>query len=74
MTIDVIKNNNLYKEYHLGSVGRGTLYRDLQSLWAKIRNKPDPNSLIDSQNFNLTNCCSSKDLTSSLYSSSKGAL
>ena len=51
MTSDVIKINNLYKEYHLGSVGRG-YYRDLQSLWAKIRNKPDPN-LIDS-NFNLT--------------------
>ena len=54
MTSDVIKINNLYKEYHLGSVGRGTLYRDLQSLWAKIRNKPDPNSLMNSQNFNLT--------------------
>ena len=35
----VIKIENLYKEYKLGLVGRGTLYRDLQSWWAKIRNK-----------------------------------
>ena len=54
MSFDVIKIDNLYKEYHLGSVGRGTLYRDLQSFWAKIRKKPDPNSLIDSQNSNLS--------------------
>ena len=47
MTSEVIKISNLYKEYQLGSIGRGTLYRDLQSLWAKIRNKPDPNSLIE---------------------------
>ena len=44
---EVIKISSLYKEYYLGSVGRGTLYRDLQSFWAKVRNKPDPNSLID---------------------------
>ena len=42
----VIKIENLYKEYKLGLVGRGTLYRDLQSWWAKIRNKDDPNSVI----------------------------
>ncbi len=53
MTSEVIKISNLYKEYHLGSVGRGTLYRDLQSFWAKIRNKPDPNSLIETYDQNL---------------------
>jgi len=42
----VIEINNLTKEYKLGTVGRGTLYRDLQSFWAKIRNKEDPNSII----------------------------
>ena len=41
-----IKITNLYKEYRLGIVGTGTLYKDLQSFWAKIRNKEDPNSLI----------------------------
>ena len=42
----VIEVTNLSKEYKLGTVGRGTLYRDLQSLWARIRNKDDPNSII----------------------------
>ncbi len=47
-----IKIQNLYKEYRLGVIGSGTLYRDLQSFWAKINNKPDPNSLINSSNVN----------------------
>ncbi len=42
----VIKIEGLYKEYKLGLIGRGTLYRDLQSWWAKIRNQEDPNSVI----------------------------
>ena len=42
----VIKIENLYKEYRLGVIGRGTLYRDIQSAWAKFRNKEDPNSII----------------------------
>ena len=40
------KIENLYKEYRLGLVGSGTLYRDLQSLSAKLRGKEDPNSVI----------------------------
>ena len=43
---NVVEIKNLYKEYKLGKIGRGTLYRDLQSWWAKIRNKQDPNSLL----------------------------
>jgi lipopolysaccharide transport system ATP-binding protein len=42
----VIKVENLYKEYHLGVIGHGTLYWDLQSWWANVRGKEDPNSLI----------------------------
>ncbi len=41
-----VKIQNLYKEYRLGVIGSGTLYRDLQSLYAKIRGIEDPNSLI----------------------------
>ena len=48
-----IKISNLYKEYNLGLVGNKTLYRDLQSLWASIRGKPDPNSLMFSNNKDL---------------------
>jgi lipopolysaccharide transport system ATP-binding protein len=37
---------NLSKEYRLGVIGHGTLYRDLQSWWARWRGKPDPNRPI----------------------------
>ena len=42
----VIKIENLYKEYRLGTIGYGTLREDLQSWWARINGKPDPNSII----------------------------
>jgi len=46
MAETVIKIENLYKEYRLGVIGHGTLYRDLQSWWARIRQQEDPNTLI----------------------------
>ena len=49
----VLKIENLYKEYKLGVIGRGTLYRDMQSWWAKIRKKEDPNSIIDQEDINI---------------------
>lgn len=42
----VIRVENLYKEYRLGTISHGTLYRDLQSWWARIRGREDPNSII----------------------------
>jgi lipopolysaccharide transport system ATP-binding protein len=48
----VIKIENLYKEYRLGVIGHGTLYRDLQSWWAKLKGKEDPNTLIGGSNYN----------------------
>ncbi len=42
----VIKIDGLTKRYRLGVIGSGTLYHDLQSLWARIRKKEDPNSKI----------------------------
>jgi len=42
----VIRVENLYKEYRLGTISHGTLYRDLQSWWARMRSKEDPNSII----------------------------
>lgn len=42
----VIKVENLSKEYRLGTISHGTLYSDLQSWWARIRGKEDPNSII----------------------------
>ncbi len=42
----IIKIEKLYKEYRLGVIGHGTLYRDMQSWWASVRGKEDPNSLL----------------------------
>lgn len=42
----VIKVENLSKEYRFGIIGHGMLYKDLQSWWARIRGKEDPNSKI----------------------------
>lgn len=45
--MNVIQIENLWKQYHLGVIGHGTLTHDLQSWWAKMRGKEDPNSTID---------------------------
>lgn len=42
----VIKIENLWKEYRLGLIGHGTLTHDLQSWWARLRGKDDPNAVI----------------------------
>jgi len=52
MTI-VLKIENLSKEYRLGIIGHGTLYRDLQSLYAKMLNREDPNTLLGSNKSNV---------------------
>ena len=41
-----IKVENLSKEYRLGSISYGMLFRDLQSGWARLRGKEDPNESI----------------------------
>ena len=48
----VLKVENLSKEYRLGMTGRGTLRQDMQSWWARLRGREDPNSLLTvPQNF-----------------------
>ncbi len=42
----VIKIENLKKQYILGTIGGHTLSGDLNSWWAKVRGKEDPNSKI----------------------------
>ena len=41
-----IKLQGLKKQYRLGQIGGGTLTADLQSWWARIRHKEDPNTKI----------------------------
>ena len=48
MNQTVIKIENLYKEYRLGSIGYATLREDFQRVIAEIQGKPDPNSIIGS--------------------------
>lgn len=42
----VVRVENLYKEYRLGTISHGTLRQDLQSWWARMRGREDPNSII----------------------------
>jgi lipopolysaccharide transport system ATP-binding protein len=46
---EVIRVENLSKRYRLGVINRGMLYRDLQSWWARLRKKEDPNAPISSK-------------------------
>jgi lipopolysaccharide transport system ATP-binding protein len=46
MSKSVISIENLSKEYRFGIIGHGTLYKDLQSWWARVRGKEDPNSKV----------------------------
>ena len=41
-----IKLSGVKKQYKLGQIGGGTLTADLQSWWARIRGKEDPNTII----------------------------
>jgi lipopolysaccharide transport system ATP-binding protein len=41
-----VRIENLSKEYRLGVINNGRLYRDIQSAWAKARGKEDPWSKI----------------------------
>ena len=46
MSETVIKVENISKFYQLGLINHGTLTKDLQGWWAKIRGKEDPNSRV----------------------------
>lgn len=41
-----IQLSGVKKQYRLGQIGGGTLQKDLQSWWAKVRKKEDPNLKI----------------------------
>ncbi|MFC2175517.1 polysaccharide ABC transporter ATP-binding protein [Bacteroidota bacterium] len=46
----VLKVENLSKLYRLGEVGTGTITNDLNTWWAKMRGKEDPNALVGQVN------------------------
>ena len=41
-----VKVSGVKKMYKLGQIGGGTLQADLQSWWARVRHKEDPNAII----------------------------
>lgn len=41
-----LRLSGVKKKYKLGQIGGGTLTADLQSWWARVRGKEDPNSMI----------------------------
>ena len=45
-----IQITGVKKMYKLGQINRGTLEEDLQSWWARVRGKEDPNSKIGQEN------------------------
>lgn len=47
----VIKIEDLHKKYRLGAIGGGSLTADLQSWWAKVRGKEDPNTKIGAKTY-----------------------
>ena len=46
-----IQITGLKKRYKLGTIGGGTLVGDIQSWWARVRHKEDPNSKIGAKTF-----------------------
>ncbi len=46
MSKTIIEVNNLVKEYRLGAIGGKTLTSELQSFFARLRKKEDPNTLV----------------------------
>jgi len=46
MNNTVISVENLSKQYDLGVVGTGSLARDLERWWAKVRKQPDPFAIV----------------------------
>lgn len=49
MTKPVISVEHLTKQYDLGVIGTGTLSRDLNRWWARVRKQPDPYTRIGQQ-------------------------
>ena len=61
----VLSVEHVSKEYRLGIINNGRLYRDLQSLWAKIQGKEDPWTKIglESKNFRKDRFWALKDIS-----------
>jgi len=48
----VISVENISKEYRLGTVSHNTMKKDMESWWARMRGKEDPNAAITNTSVN----------------------
>ncbi len=55
MSDTVIQFNHVSKEYRLGILGGGSLNRDLQTWWAKIHGREDPNAMLGAKQKHRSN-------------------
>lgn len=62
MSETVIKIDHVTKQYRLGTIGGGTLQADLQSWWARVRKKEDPNQKVG-QNSKIKNFLALDDIS-----------
>ncbi len=60
MTDIAIQADNVSKKYRLGAINHGTLTRDLQSWWARVSGKDDPNTIV---RIGQSSAVSVKDVT-----------
>lgn len=63
----IVKVENVSKKYKLGQIGGGTLNADLQSLWARIIKKEDPNSKIGQENNRNKEFYALKNISFEIY-------
>ncbi len=57
----VIKVENIWKEYRLGVVNHHSMAKDLQSWWARVRGKEDPNAPVGSTSGKRSNSSPTPD-------------
>ncbi len=63
MTKPVISVEHLTKQYDLGVIGTGTLSRDLNRWWARVRKQPDPYTRIGHGKNLFYGTCKKLDLS-----------
>ena len=55
MSDTIISFDHVSKEYRLGTIGGGSLKKDLQTWWAKKRGKEDPNARLGASQKHVSN-------------------
>ncbi len=62
-----IQMTGVTKRYRLGQIGHGTLQEDLQSWWAKVRGKEDPNRPVQTRQLEGDNFLALQNVDLTVY-------